>query len=88
MRGHRRNQAEDLKAPMLALLAENGPAHSKGVLTELKRQGRVSRGVTMAHAYEACEALVREGRLERRGGGTLNFGHFRVPRDDRERWDT
>lgn len=69
---------------MLAVLTENGPAHSKGVLAELKAQHRVTYGVTMSDAHEACEMLVAEGKLAvARAGGR----HFKVPRDDRERWD-
>lgn len=88
MKGHRRDQSRDLMPAMLAVLSENGPAHSKGVLTELVKQGRVASGTTLAHAYDACEHLVAEGKLERRGGRTLDFGYFRVPGDDRDRWDT
>lgn len=88
MRGHRKRHDRALTVPIRALLQERGPAHPTAALAQLKKDGRVELRATMGDAYAAAVLLTDDGLLEHvtRAGATSG-GYFRVPGDERQRWD-
>jgi hypothetical protein len=78
-----------LAPAIAAVLRERGPARARDVLAVLRLQARVSSRPTFDEAQDAALLLVAQGTLEhvRRAGAGDRGGYFRVPGDNRARWD-
>lgn len=70
---YNRERGRRVAPAMLAIIREQGPIDHLTALAELKRTGRVKRGVTYSDAGNACRWLVAEGLIEQAPGS----GKFR-----------
>lgn len=81
------NRARQLAPALTAIIREHGPAHSRAAIEQLRREGRVSRGVTFRQAAQGCWHAVMFGWLEHRPGLRGGVGTFAVPGDSRPEWE-